>query len=85
MPQTPFGLRDRAILAVLIDTEARVGAVAKLTVKNLRHDGSQYTRRFSEKGGESRQIPVRHDPEQFLLGYTEAAGFTEDPLPDGQP
>jgi len=39
----PVGLRDRAVLAVLIYTAARVGAVAKPTVKNLVHDGSQYT------------------------------------------
>jgi hypothetical protein len=62
------------------DTAARVGAVAKLTVKNLVHDGSQYTLRFSEKGGKSREIPVRHDPEQLLLAYVQAAGITEGPL-----
>ena len=44
----PVGLHDRAILAVLVSTAARVGAVAKLTVKNLVHDGSQHTPRFSE-------------------------------------
>jgi integrase/recombinase XerD len=76
----PVGLRDRAVLAVLVYTAARVGAVAKLTVKNLAHDGAQYTLRFSEKGGKSREIPVRHDMEQFLLGYTAAAGITEGPL-----
>jgi site-specific recombinase XerD len=74
------GLRDRAILAVLIYTAARVGAVARLTVKNLVHDGSQYTLRFSEKGGKSREIPVRHDLEQLLLAYVQAAGITEGPL-----
>lgn len=67
-------------LAVLTYTAARVGAVAKLTVKNLIHDGSQYTLRFSEKGGKSREIPVRHDLEQFLLEYIEAAKITEGPL-----
>jgi integrase/recombinase XerD len=76
----PVGPRDRAVLAVLIYTAARVGAVAKLTVKNLIHDGSQYTLRFSEKGGKSREIPVRHDLEQFLLGYLQAADITERPL-----
>ena len=76
----PVGLRDRAVLAVLVYTAARVGAVAKLTVKNLVHDGSQYTLRFSEKGGKSREIPVRHDLEQFLLAYIQAAGITEGPL-----
>jgi len=50
----PVGLRDRAVLAVLIYTAARVGAVAKLTMKNFVNDGSQYTLRFAEKGGKSR-------------------------------
>ncbi len=72
--------RDRAILAVLVYTAARVGAVAKLTVKNLVHGGSQYTLRFSEKGGKSREIPVRHDLEHFLLGRLQAANVTEGPL-----
>jgi integrase/recombinase XerD len=76
----PVGLRDRAVLAVLVYTAARVGAVAKLTVKNLIHDGSQYTLRFSEKGGKSREIPVRHDLEQFLLSYLQSANVTEGPL-----
>jgi site-specific recombinase XerD len=76
----PVGLRDRAVLAVLIYTAARVGAVAKLTVKNLMHDGAQYTLRFSEKGGKSREIPVRHDLEQFLLAYVRAADITDGPL-----
>jgi site-specific recombinase XerD len=74
------GLRDRAILAVLIYTAARVGAVAKLTMKSLKHDGTQYSLRFSEKGGKAREIPVRHDLEQLLLGYIAAAGITEGPL-----
>jgi site-specific recombinase XerD len=35
------GLRDRAILAVLAFTAARVGAVAGLSFKSLRHDGTE--------------------------------------------
>ncbi len=77
---TAVGLRDRAILSVLVYTAARVGAVARLTVKDLRHDGTQYSLRFAEKGGKSREIPIRHDLEQFLLDYTRAAGITEGPL-----
>ena len=81
-----MGLRDRAIIAVLIYTAARVGAVAKLTLKSLKHDGTQYALRFSEKGGKSREIPVRHDLEQFLLelhrGRRDHRG---PPLPHGVP
>ena len=74
------GLRDRAILAVLAYTAARVGAVAKLTFKSLRHDGTQYALRFSEKGGKSREIPVRADLQKIILAYVEAAGITDGPL-----
>jgi len=74
------GLRDRAILAVLVYTAARVGAVAKLTLKSFKHDGSQYTLRFAEKGGKSREIPVRHDLEQFLREYIEATQISEGRL-----
>jgi integrase/recombinase XerD len=76
---TKIGLRDRAVLAVLIYRVARVGAVANLTLKSVKHDGIQYTLRFSEKGGKSREIPVRHDLELAQLAYMEAAAITEGP------
>jgi integrase/recombinase XerD len=76
---TVVGLRDRAAIAIMIYTAARVGAVAKLTMKNFDHDGTQWTLRFAEKGGKSREIPVRHDLEQFLLRYLEAAGLKDQP------
>ena len=59
---------------------ARVGAVAKLTLKSVKHDGSQYTLRFPEKGGKSREIPVRHDLERAILAYIDAAGIADGPL-----
>jgi integrase/recombinase XerD len=74
------GLRDRAVLAVLAYTAARVGAVAKLTLKSLKHDGTQYSFRFAEKGGKSREIPVRHDLEGYLREYMDTAKITEGPL-----
>ena len=30
---------------------------------------------LQEKGGKSREIPVRHDLEGFILAYVEAAGL----------
>jgi integrase/recombinase XerD len=71
------GLRDRAILATLIYTAARSGAVARLRVRDLQHDGSQWSLRFAEKGGKSREIPVRHDLQSFILAYL-------DMIPDWQ-
>jgi site-specific recombinase XerD len=65
---------------VLIYTAARVGAVAKLTVNSLKHNGTQYALRFSEKGGKSREIPMRHDLEQFLNEYIDTSKITDGTL-----
>ena len=69
------GLRDRAILATLAYTVCRAGAVAKLRLGDFQHDGAQYVLRFSEKGGKSREIPVRHDLEGHIRAYLDAAGI----------
>jgi integrase/recombinase XerD len=72
------GLRDRAILATLAYTACRAGAVAKLRLGDFQCDGTQYVLRFQEKGGKSREIPVRHDLEGFILAYLDAAGLAAD-------
>jgi integrase/recombinase XerD len=72
---TAVGLRDRAIVAILIYTAARGGAVAALRRGNLYHAGEQWMLHFEEKGGKSREIPVRHDLEQILFEYIDVAGI----------
>src|SRR3954451_5580688 len=72
------GLRDRAILATLAYTICRAGAVAKLRLQDVQSEGQQYTLRFHEKGGKSREIPVRHDLEGFIRAWLEAAGIAND-------
>jgi integrase/recombinase XerD len=69
------GLRDRAILGTRAYTACRGGAVAKLRRGDFQHDGQQYVLRFLENGGKSREIPVRHDLEGFILAYVAAAGI----------
>ena len=69
------GLRDRAILGVLIYTAARVGAVAKLRRGDFYSVIDQYFLRFTEKGGKSREIPVRHDLRGFVLEYLAVGDF----------
>ena len=69
------GLRDRAVLGVLAYTGARVGAVARLRLRDLRDFGEQRALRFREKGGKVREIPVRHDLDAWLRAYLDAAGI----------
>ncbi len=72
-------VRDRAVIAVLIYTAARAGAVAKLRLGDLTSDGPQFVLRFDEKGHKARAIPVRHDLQVMLQEYLFAAGLDEQP------
>jgi hypothetical protein len=74
---TLVGLRDRAIISILVYTAASAGAVAGLRLGNFYDAGDQWMLHFDEKGGKSREIPVRHDLEQVLDEYIEAAGILE--------
>lgn len=75
----PVGRRDKAIIATLIYTAARAGAVANLRLKDFTWDGIQYTLRFAEKGGKSRLIPVRHDLQLLLLTYRDSFDWLAEP------
>ena len=77
--ETPVARRDRAVLALLAYTASRAGAVAKLRRSDLTNRGGGSQLRFSEKGGRSRQIPVRGDLEKILAAYLEAAGLENAP------
>jgi integrase/recombinase XerD len=72
-------LRDRAVVAILIYTAARAGAVATLRRAGLYNSGEQWMLHFDEKGGKSREIPVRHDLEQMVFEYIAAAGIGDAP------
>ena len=69
------GLRDRASIGILIYTAARVGAVSRLRRQDFYDLGDQYCLRFTEKGGKSREIPVRHDLRGFIEDYMRIAGL----------
>lgn len=73
------GCRDLAIIATLIYTAARAGAVAKLRLSHFRDDGSQYSLRFEEKGGKIREIPVRHDLQDYLNAYLREGKLVDAP------
>jgi len=73
--ESVIGLRDKAIMSILIYTASRIGAVARLGIKDLYDVGDQYCLHFIDKGGKSREIPVRHDLQQLLKAYLHAVGI----------
>lgn len=70
------GLRDRALIALMIYSFARVSAVVGMKVKDYYANGKRYWIRLHEKGGKFHEIPVHHTAEQYLDEYIEAAGIT---------
>ena len=73
------GLRDRAVIATLTYTGARVGAVARLRLQDLQDSARGRVIRLQEKGGKQREIPVRSILRDWLDEYVGTAGLTDAP------
>jgi len=71
--------RDRAAIGVLVWTARRASAVANLKLGDYYTDGNRWFLRFDDKGGEVFDIPVRHDLQEFLNAYIDAAGLAGEP------
>jgi len=68
------GLRDRAILAVMVYSFARVGAVCAMDVEDYYQSGKRWWVRLHEKGGKRHDVPAHHNAEAYLDEYLAAAG-----------
>jgi len=75
---TVVGLRDRAIIAVMTYTFARVGAVVALTVEDYYAQKKRWWLRLREKNGKVNEMPCHHKLESYLDAYIEAAGIASD-------
>jgi integrase/recombinase XerD len=72
------GLRDRALIAVMVFSFARVSAAVGLKVEDYYQDGKRWWFRFREKGGKQHQVPAHHSAEAYLDAYLLAARIGED-------
>ncbi len=75
---TVVGLRDRALIAVMTYTFARVGAVVALAVEDYFPQKKRWWLRLREKNGKLNEMPCHYKLEAYLDGYIHAAGFAED-------
>jgi integrase/recombinase XerD len=69
------GLRDRALIALMVYSFARVSAVVNMKVKDYYANGKRYWIRLHEKGGKFHEVPVHHNAEKYLDEYIEAASI----------
>jgi integrase/recombinase XerD len=71
------GLRDRALLAVMVYSFARVSAVVGMNVEDYYQQGKRWWVRLHEKGGKHHELPVHHKAEEYLDAYLKAAGIAD--------
>jgi integrase len=71
-------LRDRALIAILTYSFARIGAALKMNVEDLRPKGASWELLLHEKGGKPHKMPCHHALAEMLHAYIAAAGIAED-------
>ena len=75
---TVIGLRDRAIIGLMIYTFARISAALKMNVKDFYPKQESLWVRLHEKGGKHHEMPCQHNLKVWLKEYIEAAGIGDD-------
>ena len=71
------GLRDRALLSVMLYSFARVSAVLGMRRQDYFGQGSRGWLRLHEKGGKRHDVPAHHRAAAALDAYVEAGGLEE--------
>ncbi len=70
--------RDRALIATLTYSFARITAALKMKVEDLRPRGAGWSVRLHEKGGKHHTMPCHHALAEALHAYINAAGIADD-------
>jgi len=78
--ETVRNLRDRALIATLTYSFARINAALKMKVEveDVRPQGAGWRLRLHEKGGKHHTMPCHHALAEALHAYIAAAGIGED-------
>jgi integrase len=76
---SPVGLRDRALIALMIYSFARVGAALSMRVEDVFTQNRRLWIRLHEKGGKEHALPCHHALEEALHAYLDGTGIAADP------
>jgi len=77
-PPSVIGLRDRALIAVMVFSFARIGAALGMKVEDYYTEGRRAWFRLHEKGGKRHEVPAHHNAEDYLDAYIAAAGIATE-------
>lgn len=73
-----IGLRDRALIGVMVYSFARVGATVTMKVEDLYAESKRWWLRLYEKGGKRHKVPAHHNADEYLDAYLNAAGISDE-------
>jgi site-specific recombinase XerD len=76
---TPAGLRDRALIGLMVYSFARIGAAVGMKVEDVFTQRRRLWVRLSEKGGKHHEMPCHHNLEAYIAAYIDGAGLADDP------
>ena len=75
------GLRDRALLSVMVFSFARVSAAVGMRRQDYFRQGVRGWLRLHEKGGKRHDVPAHHRAEEAMEAYVSAAGLEDGRAP----
>ena len=75
---TLVGLRDRALIGIMLYSFARVSAAVAMRVADYYTQGKRSFFRLHEKGGKYLVVPAHHVGQAYVDEYIDAAGVGED-------
>jgi site-specific recombinase XerD len=77
--ETLIGLRDRALIATMVYTFARVGSVIRMRAEDVFVQGRRTWLRLHEKGGKRIEMPAHHNLDRYLEDFRKASGAAARP------
>jgi integrase len=69
-----MGLRDRALIALMAYTFARVGAALAMKVEDYFIQGRRGWVHLHEKGGKRHEVPAHHNLDEYVEAYIKDCG-----------
>lgn len=73
------GLRDRALIALMVYTFARIGAALSMRVEDVYVQKRRTWVRLHEKGGKRHEMPCHHNLDASLQAYLDETGLSRLP------
>ncbi|MHB8283343.1 MAG: tyrosine-type recombinase/integrase [Caulobacteraceae bacterium] len=73
------GLRDRALISLMVFSFARIGAALGMKVEDVYIQNRRLWVRLNEKGGKRHEMPCHHTLEAYLDAYLDGCALRDDP------